>query len=290
MKIGIFCSNNRNINWGPGKVIYNLLLGLELKNIKYSFNEVCEFNHGAISEIDFSILPLNTPIGPNVFSIPEEQKDVITKFKNFIFNSEWARNLNSKYKIFDDKNKYIWSSGIETDKYVDVDKNIEYDCLIHFKNRSNNELNIVKEMLNKYKQSFILLNHSNYNPEDIIKYSSKCKYCIILDNTETQGFANMEIMSCNLPCFVFDKNDWLDSRKFNKNVWPNGFNFATTVPYFNGDCGIKTNFKVDYNNDFEKFINNLEKYNPREYILQNHTIEKSTNKFLEIMEICHANK
>lgn len=278
MKLGIFLVDQRE-NWGPGKVGLNLIKGLDKKKIDYRLNEVCEFNYCPHGIGNYSLLPDNTPVGPNIFSVPSDQPAVINKFQNFVFNSEWSKRVCDVHKLMEHKNKYIWSVGIDTEQFVKEKTIKQYDCFIHFKSRSSDELRNVERMLKTFNQTYNVLRHGTYEPHDIIKYSSECDYCIILDNTETQGIANMEIMSCGVPCFVFDKTSWRG-----------GFQGATSVPYFDERCGVKTNFENDYEYEFINFISNLWKYNPREYMLENHTLEISIDNLLRIVEETHANK
>lgn len=280
MTLGIFLVDQRE-NWGPGKVGLNLVKGLEKRNIDYKLNTVCEYNYCPHGIGDYSLLPENTPVGPNIFTLPHEQLAVVKKFNNFVFNSEWAMcRSTASYSVMNNKNKYIWAVGVDTDTYIKNDMQKEYDCFIHFKSRASRELRDTEKLLNNNNQTYTVLKHGTYSPNDIIKYSSNCKYCIILDATETQGIANMEIMSCGIPCFIFDKTEWRSGIP------------ATSVPYFDERCGIITTPDEygSYESKFENFISNLNKYNPREYILENHTLELSVNKLLKIVEETHANK
>lgn len=276
-KLGIFIVSQSE-NWGPGKVGLNLVRGLEKKNIAFELNTVCDINFCPHGIGDYSKLPDCTPVGPNIFSTPSDQPQVVSKFKNFVFNCEWTKKLNETFKEMENKNKYIWPVGIDTDTFKKEDSKIEYDCFIYSKGRSSSELDAIHSMLDLHKQTYTHLRYGSFSPLDIVKYSSMTRYCIIHDGTETQGIANMEILSCGSPCFVFDAKTW-------KNGFP-----ATSMPYFDSRCGIISEFGESYNEKFAEFLNNIHTYNSREYMLDNHTLEKSIVNLMNIVEECHADK
>jgi hypothetical protein len=81
----------------------------------------------------------------------------------------------------------------------------------------------------------------------------------------------MEIMSMNVPIYVLDCKLW------------RGYIPATSVPYFDDRCGvIETN--MNNNSSFNYFIHNLYNYKPREYILENHTLNISATKYIDILK------
>jgi hypothetical protein len=74
-----------------------------------------------------------------------------------------------------------------------------------------------------------------------------------------------------------------------KPVWNDqpGYNFpATSVPYFDDRCGVKHhNFSM-----FGEFLDKLSTFKPRDYIMDNLTLEKSGSEYIKLMEISHGCK
>lgn len=267
MKIGLFYNNSER---GPGKVINNLIMGLNKIGIDINHNNIEEIN-GCLNQIRYD-LPKSTMMGPNLFILPTDNVQLVNKYDNFVVPSEWVYN---KYKSFDvmrNKNIFIWSVGIDVDRFV-ANKNIKKDCLIYFKNRSDRELASLVDDLNNHSISFYLLRYGEYIEEELISKVNEVKSVIMLDGTESQGIAYMEILSMSTPCYVINKScfDYIPGYLFK----------AMSVPYFDDSCGmIVDRFDID---SFKIFINSLDKYSSREYILKNHTLEISARKYIEML-------
>ena len=141
---------------------------------------------------------------------------------------------------------------------------------------STKSSNSVKDFLTKNNQSFEVIRYGDYQEEQFVDTLKRCKYCILINKCESQGIAVQEIMSCNLPILVLDYTLWDDR----------GDDFkidATSVPYWDDTCGSRVTNLEEFENNFTSFINNLKNYNPREFILENLNINKSTNQLIEIL-------
>jgi hypothetical protein len=122
-------------------------------------------------------------------------------------------------------------------------------------------------------QSYVILKYGDYTEDFFINLLKKSKYSIILDNTESQGIAVEEIMSCNLPLFVIDKTTWEY-----KGVKCN----ATSIPYWSDECGIKIDNFDCFNKYFNQFLTQINNYKPRNYILNNLRLEIQAKKLYEL--------
>ena len=99
----------------------------------------------------------------------------------------------------------------------------------------------------------------------------------MLTNTESQGIAMEEIMSCNLPMFVWDIDFW-DHRGDQHKV-P-----ATSVPYWDDICGDKITKKEEFKDHFSNFLSRQNSYNPRDYIIKNLTLKQKAQELLTLYE------
>lgn len=276
MKIGIFLDNTIN-NWGPGKLALNTIKGFDKNEINYKINDFYEYNL-CISGSQFQWKFLgnyvkNTIIGPCSIGEPLQYINTINTYPKTLVASEWVKNLWSSSGVPIEKIG-TWFGGIDTDIFQPK-KNIKYDCLILFKNRSFEELHLIQNVLNKKKLSSLILNHGSYDEEFFLNAANNCKFSIILHNTETQGFAIMEVMSMDLPILVFDFNTW-DNKYFE----------STSVPYFHEKCGNIVPQK-DFNSEviekkIDSFLDNINSYSPREIILKNYTLDHSVNLLKKI--------
>lgn len=269
MNIGIFIDNT-NKNWGPGKLALNTIKGLERNNINHKINDFFDYNlcvSGNQFQWKFYGHNVKNPIiGPCSFNDPSQYGQVFNLYPKFLVASDWYKKNWMSYGVEESKLD-SWFGGIDTDLFK-PNKDLKYDCLILFKNRGSNELELIQNVLNKHNLTSIILSYGNYDENKFIDFANSCRFCIVLHNTETQGFAIMEMMSMNLPMIVFDCNNW-EGRFFE----------ATSTPYFDDTCGIKVKqTDLNYQNietNLNNFLNNLERYNPRDFILNGFTIEHS---------------
>lgn len=275
MKFGLHYRDIGNSN-GPNKLVANLIKGLQRINVEYAVNQICEINGCLQSWAPlFQQLPPTTICGPNLVVHPSDNPRIFQKFKRIILPSDWTKLMYECYPETSGCDFKIWSVGIDTEVYT-PQQDKEIDCLVYYKNRTKSELQGVLDLLNEKNQTHALVSYGSYKEEVFIGLLKKCRYGILLTGTESQGIAYMEILSSNLPCFVLDKAVF--------DVGKGSFS-ATSVPYFDATCGeISSYGSFDMVNDFKVFLDNVEKYKPREYILKNHTLEKSAAKYVQLLE------
>lgn len=266
---------------GPGKVVNNLKLGFNALGVEYRDNpENADQNNNAIAlqwhNNIFSYNPEKLIIGPNICTLPVDNKFVIEgNYKKILVPSQWVYDLYSKW-LPNDK-MFVWPVGIDTNFFSDKSQEKkEFDCLIYFKRRSLEDLLFIENFLKSKNQTYNTITYGSYKEEDFLDLISKSRYGIIIDNTESQGIAIQEMMSCNLPLFVWDFEYWTDR----------GEPFqckATSIPFWNERCGVFTTKKENVQDSIENLINNLDFFNPRSYIIENLSLEKKAKDITNIL-------
>jgi hypothetical protein len=172
------------------------------------------------------------------------------------------------------------------------------NIFIYYKRRHPNELTILLAMISNYNNStssrikvdYRIFDYvQRYNEDDYLAYIRTCKYGIILDAHESQGFAIQEALSCNIPLLVW-------SSKTMSQEW-NGYNYTysgiegqsamISVPYWDARCGEIFFDSSELQNTFDKFISNIEGciYQPREFILENLSVSHCATRFLALCGI-----
>jgi hypothetical protein len=141
-------------------------------------------------------------------------------------------------------------------------KNRNKKCLIYYKNRSKEDLLKVIKFLNSRDISYDLFEYGKYSNSKLIKAAKNNRFCILLNSAESQGIAVQEVLSMNLPIYVWD----LPSDKLN--------HFGSSTPYFDERCGVVVNSYNEFLENFQIFIKNLDLLKPREFILEELTYEK----------------
>ena len=265
---------------GPGKVIKNLKLGLDLLGIEYKENpnSIDAGDHVIAlqwSDLVYSINPNKLTIGPNICTLPKDNTFIMGEnYRNILVPSKWVFDLYSKW--ISPKKIKIWPVGIDTNFFYDMSgEEKTNDFLIYFKNRDPLFLTEINKKLNDMGLSYKNIKYGEYSEQDLLEIGRRSKFCILLDNTESQGIAILEIMSMNLPMIVMDKKTWDDLKETSGTP-------ATSVPYWSEECGILIE-KLD---DLEFAINKIKntKYNPRNFILKNLSVEECAKNLLDIIE------
>ena len=155
--------------------------------------------------------------------------------------------------------------------------------MLYFKQRDQDILKDVFEFLiKKYNNIRFFHYEQGYNENDYLDACSKSPFCIWLGRHESQGFALQECLSSDTPILVIDVESMLDEiDRYGNRPWINGpFLKATAAPYFDKRCGIKTDVD-NWEEDFDVFIENLEKYSPRSYVVEELSGEALSKKWLE---------
>jgi len=264
---------------GPGRLANTLKKGLVQSGVELvSFSDaeyiaVLQWIDEHLNVDDFN--GKRALLGPNIWEAPSERPAVANKFSDFIVPSSWVRDKHFTDPMSEGKNIHVWSGGIETDIWTSHDVTPDFDCFIYFKNRTSRECNEVIKLVNELDLRATLIEYGAYKESQLFEACQRSKFAILLTNTESQGYAYMQILSTGTPCIVLNK-DHLVSRD-GLITWP-----ATSVPYFDERCGfIRSRLQIEH---LSKMVDTYLTYSPRDYILENHTIEISTARYLEFLE------
>lgn len=272
---------------GPGGVVKGLLKGLERLQIEVVSKPSDADYIGSLQHPGafYEQLPANTLMGPNLFVLPSEAPEICNKFSNFVVPSQWVKDLYSQpiFESMQNKEIDIWSVGIDTNEWkpnitLKIESESQLDCFVYYKNRSQQDLALVYKICKHYNLNFEIIEYGSYKEEQLKSLCDRSKFAILLTGTESQGIAYMNILSTDTPCFVFNKQKWVYENDKSINA-P-----ASSVPYFDKRCGeISPDVNLAL---FETFMDNVnnKQYVPRDYILENHTLEMSAKKYIELLK------
>jgi hypothetical protein len=274
---------------GPKKVVSNLIASLEQENIPYAVN-VEEYDKNFLIQYDWtghlkhSKLTLeHCVIGPQIWLFDQhtnELKENPNYYKSIIAPSQWVKDLFVDKFGYPESKISVWAVGIEL---PDVTRTEEYDCLVYFKRRSQQELDRVVSFLKSKNLSYNILEYGSYDPDQVNELASKSKCCFLINGTESQGIAVQEIMACGTPLFVWDVAEWNDQGE----EWRVP---ATSVPFWSDECGerfIESDLLFDdviMEETFNQFYSKLGEYNPRKYVEENLSYKQSVKTLMEIFD------
>jgi len=276
-------ANNQTAR-GPGKVYQNLVSGL--KELGHGVNQPIIGEHDLT--VVLQLVPniqqydsRSTLYGPNLVVLPTEAKELFSDpAKHFLVPSQWVKDKYSQFDFVHPDNLHVWAVGIDTNKWLPIDSHKKsQDCFIYFKNRSQADLEVVKLMMRKFKLRYSIIEYGKYGELELLEACHNSNFAILLTDTESQGIAYMEILSTDTPCYVFNKNQW-------KSEDGSVVCQASSVPYFSNKCGEIAMDPISID-QFKTFVSDTKflgknLYSPRDYMINNHTLEQSAESLLRI--------
>lgn len=274
-------------NWNHPKN-HNALMNY--KNINFiRARDICDVDLTKFDAVYSPSVPINTMIYPNTkfifgphFSVfpNSHQIDMISNSNSvYIQPSEWAAKVWQDNDICSDIKIDVLPFGVNTIDFnqTKTDRN---SVFIYYKRRNPDELNLIKNLLDMNNIKYVLFSYSNgYKENDYIQYLHDSKYGIWLGCHESQGFALQEALSCNVPLFVWSVTSMSQEYKAGFNHIP-----ATSIPYWDERCGEYFYDKNELETKFNLFLSKLDKYSPREYILNTLTMEHCEQKLINLVQ------
>lgn len=284
---------------GIKKVFVSLCKGFDLLKVDYTINQsfknikpnepVIVLGNGSFALQDYH-QPNPIIAGIGLMTHPEQWPDLFKQFPvaTYLQHSTWTRNIYTPY--FGRNNCALWPAGIDTERWNPSKKTKKYDLLIYNKimwnkQQTNALLKLpILQKLQKAGLSFTEITYGHYSEKQYYRLLQQSKAMIFLCEHESQGFAYLEALAMNVPVLAWDQGFWLDPNRFSWNEKQPVQ--ATSVPYFDGNCGEKFTDLSSFYPVFDSFYQNVLQgtYAPRNYILQNLTLKISAQKMLDIVK------
>lgn len=233
--------------------------------------------------IDVSKYP-NTKFifGPHFSIFPDNRLNLI-KSEKTVYNllSDWVINIWRKSNLCDNLKLVNLPFGVDTERFKDVKPIAERDkVFIYFKTRHPSLLKVIESFLISKRIDYVIFNYdTRYNENVYIEYLKNSKYGIWVGRHESQGFALEEALSCNIPLLVWNVKSMNEEYKSRYENIP-----ATAIPYWDDRCGEYFYDIAELENTFNKFIDNIEKYKPREFILENLSFDVCENRLINFIQ------
>lgn len=224
--------------------------------------------------------------GASVFSHPLDCPDLFDKYpvKKILVPGEWMRKMFEPY--YGDK-VIAWPVGIDTEYWRPSEEQKDLDFLIYYKIRWENThydktlFEPICKELEKRNLKFQVIRYGHYTPDQLMQLSGRSRAVIFLCEHETQGLAYQQLLSRNIPVFAWDRGGfWQDPSyypalvKFEEGV--------SSVPYWDERCGMKFLHFNDFSSKLTDFLEKLSAFNPRGYILDNLTLERCAQQYVQI--------
>jgi hypothetical protein len=283
----------------PGGVMMiavNLMKGLDKIGVTYRFNDYNYINKHP-KEIACIIgkphllkeKKWSNPIifGAGIFSHPIEDPDLLIthpNIKKILVPGDWMCQMFEKY--YDDK-VTAWPAGIDTNYWSPVaNEPKEFDFLIYDKIRwqreqyENELINPIVNTLNRLNLMYQFIRYGNYTHDELTGKIKNSKSIIFLCEHETQGQAYQQILATNTPILAWDRGGyWQDPYYYPHKV---KYLPVSSVPYWDDRCGIKFSDANAFEEKLKLFLSKKKEFKPRDYILENLTLEICAEKYLQL--------
>lgn len=277
-----------------GTLHHKNMIGLKLllytTNYEYKFgdiNDIVNFDiiYSPSSPIDTSQYSSKIFIfGPHFSVFPNNDLMQINNINNnsiYIQPSNWVCQLWRNFNVEKIITIKTFPFPVEIDKFCPNEQKKKNEVFIYFKRRQPEELQYVKHFLNNKNITYKIFDYvKNYNEEDYLKCLQNAKYGIIIDAHESQGFAIEEALSCNIPLLVWNVSFMSQEYGSDYSNIP-----CSTIAYWDERCGEYFYKVEEFETTYNEFINKLESYNPREYIMENLSPQKCGERFIELIKI-----
>lgn len=273
--------------------VKNMNALLNYKNINISNIYTTDLNSVDLNNFDVVYSPSlpvdvkNTPctkfiFGPHFSVFPVENQIELIKSNNsiYILPSNWTVNLWEQIPLCKELQIQALPFGVDTDIFHPVKNICNRDKIfIYYKRRHPQELFLLKNILEKLNINFIIFDYiSRYSENDYLNYLKEAKFGIWLTAHESQGFALQEALSCDVPLLVWNVTSLNQEYRSN---YPDLQ--ATTIPYWDERCGEYFYNINEFLKTYNTFINNINNYKPREFVLENLSINICENKLIQLI-------
>lgn len=281
---------------GIDKVFINLCLGLDRLQIPYvvnlPFRKLRPEDRVAILGLGRHCLDgyrKSNPIvaGIGLMTHPSEWPTLCTDYPvvRYLQHSAWCHEV---YRPYYGDRCEIWPVGIDTRRWAPSLARRTTDFLIYDKihwDRPRREVELlgpIRAELSRLGCTHETLRYGTYEPGAYRQALDRCRAMIFLSAHESQGIAAQEAMSTDVPLLAWDPGEVEDPERFK---WGQPHIPATSVPYFAAECGLTFRDRREFLYQLPRFLHlqQLDRFKPRDYILQNLTVEKCAQHFVDIV-------
>jgi hypothetical protein len=279
---------------GVEKVFRNLCLGLERAGIAYEINlpfaKLRDADHvGVLGRGRHALLGYErrNPIvaGIGLMTHPSEWPTLCQDYpvRIYLQHSEWTRAI---YQPYFGERCAVWPVGIDTGAWLPAGAEKDLDFLIYDKiqwERPRRDAELMAPIchaMSRRSLRYARLRYGTYDEEEYRRLLARSKAMVFLTEHESQGLAYQECLSSAVPILAWDQGRYLDPHRFQ---WGMPDTAASSVPYFDARCGETFRSADEFEARLDLFLERQRRgtYRPREYVLENLTLERCAARFLE---------
>lgn len=288
----------RPLPGGQQMVFLNLMKGLDRLGVPYRVND---FQHARRHPEELACVvgkpqlllerEWENPVvfGASVFSHPMDHADLLESrpVRRVLVPGEWVREM---FEPYYGEGVTAWPVGIDTDLWSPAEEEKSVDFLLYDKVRWEREIygeSLIRPIKNAIEErglTFTELRYGSYRPTDLQAALRRCRAAVFLCEHETQGIAYQQMLSSGVPLLAWDRGGmWQDPEYYPDRV---RFGPVTSVPYWDERCGVRFRGAESFGTALEAFVDGMEgeRFAPRDYVLENLTLEKCARTYLAVVE------
>jgi len=181
-----------------------------------------------------------------------------------------------------------WPVGIDTDLWRPAEPcHKPIDVLLYDKVRWDRDdcesslIGRIRTLLREQGRTFIEIRYGSYREDEYREALIRCRAMIFLCESETQGIAYQQALSCDVPLLAWDQGGaWRDPAYFPGVM----FEPVTSVPYWDDRCGMKFADAAEFPSQWEAFWERClaHSFHPRDYVMETLTLEQCARRYAEI--------
>ena len=225
--------------------------------------------------------------GPHFSVTPPN--DIVRSLNNIYKNSVYIQpsqymvDMWKQYFKLDNIPLIAMPFGVDTQKFNStlIERT---NILLYFKERHPKELLIIENFLKQKGIIYKIFNYEKkYKEDEYLSYLKTCRYGIWLGRNESQGFALQESLSCNVPLIVWDVKLYNQHYPERNGPKKDLTCKVTSIPYWDQRCGEYFYNKTEFESKYNEFMGKLSTYKPREYVLENLSVEKCSENLKKLI-------
>ncbi len=298
------------VTW-PGKVVKNLMKWLDILGYPYVLNKDLNATEKLwIHDDTFALKHLKkidartkVIIGPNLYGLPREiPSNINLNSFPYIVPSEWGGDFWKHFWYTGTLES--WPVGIDTEAFIPSEEQ-RTKVLIYFKQRKDEDLSVVRELLDAKQIEYEILIYGSYSEPQFQELLRSSKYAFWIGCSESQWIALGEILASNIPVLLWDIERFDQCSSVLWVFTEEEFHYApvTSAPYFDMSCWIRVLRREEISEAVDRMESQWKEFTPRIYIEKNLSLAGQARKFIDLYdkyyhlsyeswlnEVCHEQK
>ena len=276
---------------GHAAVRSSLTKGFDLIGQHVSLNPAPQELEGRTSGVlagrklaeDLLRLKARIALGPNFVVSPRENPDVFLSpnVESVIVPSPWVKRFYAQELPEIESKLVVWSSGVDSRYWSPGGRHLGPPrILIYAKNTGKEVVRKATQALRRLGVEWEVIEYGKYNSSSYLKMLRNSSAVVFLGSSESQGIAQFEAWSVGLPTFVMQEPRSLDVPIVAGDATSITLEDWSAAPYLESQNGLFWSEWEELTSLCNDLINGRLEFAPRDFVLENHTLERSAELYL----------